>query len=346
MKYGFTLAIFLCFGLGNNLNAQLNADLKLIPRTDSVQVGQPLHLKIQLTLPANGQCNAVQLFPDSIRVMVKAIDPQDSSAVSYEVLDYGQWDRAGDFNFLPRHLNWVPQKNASTQLFQNEIKIVIWEPGVFVFPAVKADITLSSGNYEVFSNEFPFAIGVPDQANITNVDSTGLAPIKSIEREGAKNYAWLIAGILTGAALLFGLIYLLANRKKKPVDIYIPPALAHETAFKALADLEKRKDWEKNLLKKYYDELTLIIRKYLEDRYEIKALESTTDEIFRDLTKINLSADLQTELKKLLPMTDMVKFAKADPSGESHVNWLNWAKNMVEQTKEEPNLEIENNKNS
>lgn len=63
------------------------------------------------------------------------------------------------------------------------------------------------------------------------------------------------------------------------------PLLPHELALQKLVALQQQKLWQKGDVKPYQSELTFIIREYLENRFNIQALESTTDEIVQNLPK-------------------------------------------------------------
>jgi len=341
LKIQISIFCLLILGLSNSLFAQENVSLRIDFSPDSVRLGQPLNLQLQLTIPSDGVINSLQLFPDSIKTLFRAF--QDSSDLEYEFQDYGAWSSANEYKFLPAQLNWKANNNGAVKLFQNRLKLIVWEPGVFVFPAIKADVQLSNGTYEVFSNEQQFTIGLPDETKIVATDSLGFAPLKTIIREDAKSYWGLILAVISGLGLLIGgIYYYFSIQKAKPIPPPIP-ITAHEKALNALADIQRNRDWEKGFLKKYYDELTLVIRGYFEDRFQVKALESTSDEFLRDLQSIDIDQDWKNELKRLLPMADLVKFAKANPEQEEHTKWLDWAKDLIYATKEEI-LETEDEK--
>ncbi|MDH7605966.1 MAG: hypothetical protein QHH13_13785, partial [Melioribacter sp.] len=51
-------------------------------------------------------------------------------------------------------------------------------------------------------------------------------------------------------------------------EILIPP---HEIALNSLRELEQKKLWQQGLIKEYHSEITEIIRKYFEDRFNFRA---------------------------------------------------------------------------
>jgi hypothetical protein len=144
--------------------------------------------------------------------------------------------------------------------------------------------------------------------------------IKAIQGEpytfdDLKSYLWWILGFL----ILMGIIlYFILRKKETPEEIIakIPP---YELALKRLVELDNKQLWQQNKIKKYYVELTDILRSYIERELNIPALESTTDELIETITDFNSSSSLNipddtiNKLRKLLQEADLVKFAKFKP---------------------------------
>ena len=82
--------------------------------------------------------------------------------------------------------------------------------------------------------------------------------------------------------------------------------------------------------------MTYIIREYLENRYEIPALESTTDEILRSLKDVDFDESWKHKLQNILQVADLVKFAKAKPPADFHNKVLQEAEDFVIATKVKP----------
>lgn len=127
-----------------------------------------------------------------------------------------------------------------------------------------------------------------------------------------------ILGVLLAGAILFLLLYSI-KRKKKNQPLFRMPEKPKEPAhIVALRELDRIKDeklWQKDKTKQYYSEVTDVIRTYIEDRFEIRAMEQTTDEI---LDSFRIRKDLLNEksignLSQILTLADLVKFAKYHP---------------------------------
>jgi hypothetical protein len=93
----------------------------------------------------------------------------------------------------------------------------------------------------------------------------------------------------------------------------IPSRPAHEIALEELNRLEAEKLWQQGNFKMYHTRLSDIIRAYIEHRWQIPALEQTTDEILSGFSKGMLEEELYRKLKHLLETADLVKFAKLQP---------------------------------
>ena len=142
--------------------------------------------------------------------------------------------------------------------------------------------------------------------------------------------------------ILFGLMVWLAAwlivrymRKRKAMPRPLPKIPPHVVANKALVELGHRKLWQKGKFKAYYTALTSILRTYISSRWDVGALEMTTDEIIMALRDVDMPSASRTDLITILRTADMVKFAKAEPEAEDNEENLSRALYFVENTKEE-----------
>ena len=104
----------------------------------------------------------------------------------------------------------------------------------------------------------------------------------------------------------------------------------------ALGKLKEEKLWQQGQVKEYQSRLTYIIREYLENRYEVPALESTTEEIQRSLKQVDFDSSWKDKLSNILQVADLVKFAKAKPPVDFHDQVWKEAEDFVLATKKKP----------
>ena len=121
----------------------------------------------------------------------------------------------------------------------------------------------------------------------------------------------LILTILALAALTGFIIYRLINKKSlmpfKKEELYLPP---HVRAFRRLDTIKAEKLWQTGRIKEYHSEITDTLRKYIEERFGIGAMEMTSGEIVSEIMKYSEADVASDNLKQILILADFVKFAK------------------------------------
>ncbi len=175
------------------------------------------------------------------------------------------------------------------------------------------------------------------------IDSTmttvrDLKPQKTLKLRFAEFGGYL--GIALAVALLLaGVIYLLVRylhkRGKHLSDLFkpAPPVPAHIVAIEALEKLRNEKLWQNNKHKQYYSGLSDILRTYLAGRFEVGAMEMTTDEIAEALQEVDIEHKSKMDLLSVLRDADLVKFAKATPEANDNELAYDKAFYFVENTK-------------
>lgn len=140
---------------------------------------------------------------------------------------------------------------------------------------------------------------------------------------------WIMAIIcvVLWIPMVLALIYVIRRiRDNKPIirKVKVEPKLPpHEQAMKEIDRIKKEKIWQKGMEKEYYTQLTETLRKYINDRFGFNAMEMTTDQIIDHLRQVD-DDDAMNELRQLLQMADLVKFAKFTPlMNENDINLLN-----------------------
>jgi len=149
-------------------------------------------------------------------------------------------------------------------------------------------------------------------------------------------FALLILAILALAALAVFIIYRLLNKKSlvsfKKEEPYIPP---HIRAIKELDAIKEAKLWQTGRIKEYHSEITDTLRKYIQERFGVGAMEMTSGEILTDITKYSEADGAYDNLKQILILADFVKFAKYKSlPDENEVSMMN-AYLFVNTTKKE-----------
>lgn len=178
---------------------------------------------------------------------------------------------------------------------------------------------------------------------IFQIDSTAttvrdLKPQKTLKVRFAEYGGYL--GIALAVALIIAVAtYLLVRHLHKQgrrvADLFkpAPPVPAHIVAISALEKLRNEKLWQSNKHKLYYSGLSDILRNYLSGRFDVGAMEMTTDEIVEAIREIDIEAKQKMNLVAVLRDADLVKFAKAVPEAEENELAYDKAFYFVEETK-------------
>ena len=150
---------------------------------------------------------------------------------------------------------------------------------------------------------------------------------------------YILGVILIGAIVFFIFYYLRRKKNNKPVfgKPAKPKEPAHIIALRRLDHVKDDQLWQHGEIKLFYSEVADTIRAYIEDRFSIRAMEYTTDETVQAFTEQKglVSDKSFEELKNLLSLSDLVKFAKYSPMDDDHNLSLMNAYFFVNQTKME-----------
>jgi len=145
--------------------------------------------------------------------------------------------------------------------------------------------------------------------------------------------------VVAGFLLLFlagVLLYIMARKRK---TIRVPSPLPHEAAYEALEALRRRDLIRQERIQEYYEELSNIIRRYLENRFSYRASQMTKEECLLTIqTQKEFSSEQRTLLRDFLHNCDFVKFAGYRPQFEEMEKSLKTGRDIIDQTREEPVL--------
>ncbi len=185
-------------------------------------------------------------------------------------------------------------------------------------------------SYELVTERIPFEVAsvVPASAGSELKPLRGrLEPL----RESGPLWPWLL-GLAVIAAIAAPFVW----RSLAAARARVRRRSAYEVAKSRLDALSSHgRPSDEDAIDDFFVELTALIRRYLEDRFELRAPELTTEEF---LSVASASPDLDEEhqrfLQGFLRRADMVKFARFIPSPEDIDAALSAASRFLEDTRE------------
>lgn len=256
----------------------------------------------------------------------------------FNILDYGYWQTNKNEAFTVKEENWPVQKLNNKKIFQNKIKLSFWETGSFEIKDISYQVSKNDQKQLFHSGQsLKIIITAPGNLEEMSPDSIEIAPIKNILVEPSllEDYLPYVYSLLSLALIGLLIFYLSRLKKEKVVEVVPDPIRpAHVIALEQLDYLENEKLWQNNKIKSYQSRLTHIIREYLENRYDIRALEMTTDEIVGQLKNKDFEMKWKDGLKRTLQIADLVKFAKAEPPLEINKQFMDEARAFISNTME------------
>ena len=204
-----------------------------------------------------------------------------------------------------------------------------------------APLPFVSGNDTIWSDPLMLNVVQPFE-----MDSTDLAitDIKGIYK--APIWWWgilrwvLLALVIAGVGV--GGYYLITYLKKRmgkedtntaPIEPLRP---AEEVALEKLDVIREQKIWQAGQVKEYHTQLTDVIREYIARRFDVSSTEQTSDETLRAMRPLlSEQKNLYEQLRKMLTLADLVKFAKWNTTPDENELSLRSAYAFVKETTKE-----------
>lgn len=217
-----------------------------------------------------------------------------------------------------------------------ELTITVFDTGYFEIPALNFVVTDNHVRDTIRTNPIAFEIiSVRADSTIHDIKSNLRAPVNlgEILYFIRKNYPVIILILGLMAALLYVIRYFRRRHGrgktiKKEISLEPPEVIA----LRELEKIREEKPWLHGRIKVYHIRLSEVLRRYIEGRFNVIALELTTDEILRALKSPVCQSSEINRLAGILKLADLVKFAKAIPAEEENALQVNLATEFVQNT--------------
>jgi hypothetical protein len=261
--------------------------------------------RITFTVLVDHEIGARVVWPDSLD-----LDP-------FEVLEA----RAG-----------LPEVNGERERSTAVLSLTVFELGVLEIPSFELEVLSGDGSVEVVSTR---RYGI--QVLSVGADETG--DIRGIR--GPMAIAISVVRVALFAILLVSLLivaYQLFRRfRRRPSDDSAsdpgPPLRpAHELALEALDRLAASPMLDRGQVKEYHIEISDVLRRYVEARFGVPALEMTTWEVVGGLEREGVEPEFRDGLRSFLDRCDLVKFAKVRPDVDSSRSLILEGRSLVERS--------------
>ena len=295
------ICFFLCSGIGFSQEVRLTAKTS----TDTFPLGSWIDVQVE------GKSN---VSVDSIAPIVK--------------------DSIGSFEIVT-----VERKGAE---FQWLLRLTTIDSGKVFLPPVEFGYKVKgdTNTHKAFTNSLLLTISgvaINPQGEIKDIKPPMSAPWLF------EDFLPYLIALIVLTVLAGGYYYYWRKMKQKKdiladVKVIIP---LHREALTALRVLEEKKLWQQGLVKEYYSEVTEIIRRFFERRWNIIALEMTTDEILAQIKHVPEALIVWKEMDSFFLTADLVKFAKYQPTPVEHEQEMHSAYEIVRSMVPKTSIETE-----
>lgn len=199
-------------------------------------------------------------------------------------------------------------------IYKQAVSLTGFDSGTFVIPSFKFEIAENKNKVQVYTTD-TLLVQIKTVAVDTSKAFMPINDIVLVESSWLDYWEGILLSFLGVLLLIFLIVYFRKRwLKKKAEDIgKVPPEKAHEKALRLLDELKAKKLWQSGQVKEYYDLLSAILRSYLENRFEVNAMELTTDQLLKLAKRDKRVKGVRPELKRVLQTADLAKYAKAEP---------------------------------
>ncbi|EQB64197.1 MAG: hypothetical protein RBG1_1C00001G1776 [candidate division Zixibacteria bacterium RBG-1] len=242
-------------------------------------------------------------------------------------LDLGS--RLGEFEV--QDVKTYPEQKSKKQIInKTEYIITTFNTGKFAIPPLAIIYQDEQGIPKwVLSDSISIEVkSVPKKATDTD-DIRGLKPPWEIP--GSIWIYIILIGLLISAATGYWYYRNFIRRKPVVVELEIKRP-AWEVALQELENLRKTDLVNTGKVKEYYFGLSEILRKYMENRFNLACIDRTSEEIKAELKNGVLEQNIKDRFLNFLAESDLVKFAKYIPAQKKTEEDWETVYNLVKET--------------
>ena len=225
-------------------------------------------------------------------------------------------------------------KSNNALTIKQEYFITSFDTGRYVLPPF-----VFKSKTQSYTTEQLYLDVITYDEDLTNAQMTGMAENYDPPFNWGRFllYLSIVLGILGLGALIYYIYKVVQEMKNNQIEeeIFVDNRLPHEIALEELEKIKSDKLWQKGEVKVYYTVLTDTLRDYFTRRFNIPAMEMTSSEIIRSLKYEHDAVDAIERVREIFDISDMVKFAKMEPSQEDNEISIVNAFFIVNKTKKE-----------
>ncbi|CAN5417611.1 hypothetical protein BH23BAC1_BH23BAC1_18870 [soil metagenome] len=306
---GLILLVCSDFTFGQRISASARTD------KSKIEIGQQIRFSLSVNAPQN------------LPVEMPALSPRLNN--SLEIVETSKIDTT----FL----------NDNTYTLKQEILLTSFDSGSYTIPSLPVILRSRLKNDTIFTEPIQLEVyhaTINQDQGIRDIKPPLGAPFNFQELITYVFYFLMLLAIIAGS--IYAYRFFTKDNGKEFERPYEPAEPAHIIALRELDQIKGENLLQKNKVREFHSRLTENIRRYIQNRFKIQALEQTSEEIL-----VHMNHDLLTDkityrkLEEILTLADQVKFAKVKPSTLDNARSLENAYKFIHNTKEISNTSEE-----
>ncbi len=278
---------------------------------------------IQATLTANANELTVG---DPVQLTLKVSHPAGTQVIVPRLEQ--TW---GNFEVQHQSQTETVQNPDGSETTRQTLTVTLFEPGDFETPPLPLTITDNTGQVSEVAT-------TPAGLTVVPVLAEGDTSLMDIRPQAGMDVAsmWpaILAGLVIGLAMAGGGWWLYRRWRTGGFGVDNRPPF--QVALDELAHIESLKLPEKDRFKTHYTLVTDCLRTYIEKQFQVHAFDRTTVELKQSLAQSTMPVEHTRLFIDLFKDSDLVKFAKLEPSVEEAYDLSTQARYLVEITRPVP----------
>ena len=320
-KSHITFFIFLLFFLLFKISIGQKINISATLDSTKIRIGEQVKLNLYVSYSAK-QNNLKIQWPNIADTITDKIE-----VISVSVIDTTSPDKSNP-DIIQQH---------------QQITISAYDSGYFAIPGFKFFINNDSTNAFYSQSLFLEVHTVPTDSSITKTKDIKPPFAEAFNWKWySKYFYWGFSFLVIIILIILITIYFTKKNKIVVLKSEKPKIPAHIIALQSLEKIKNEQIWKEEKTKEYYSSISDTIRLYIEERFKVNALESTTAEIMKAFRSQVVDKESKDKLQQLLMLSDLVKFAKQFPIISEHTFTLQNAFDFVNETKREEKTIIKN----
>ena len=312
--------LIICFGISVFFATAQNLKVNAVLDSSKIRIGEQVKLDLYITYN-----------PNEKPLEIKWPGIGDTITGKIEVISVTEIDTT------------MPDKSNPNVIQQHQqLLISAYDSGYFAIPPFKFILNNDTANPYYTEALLLEVHTVPTDSSLVKTKDIKEPFGEPFNWMWYKNYFyWGLAALVFVIGLFLIIRYY--NRKRRNIlqEPEKPKVPAHITALASLEKIREEKIWQQQKVKEYYSSITDTVRLYIEERFQIPALESTSDELLTIMRSQVIDSLSKEKLKQILVLSDFVKFAKMIPVEHEHEITLQHAFDFVNGTKREEVITIQ-----